>query len=151
MYVLRSEVCCNFTGAFCNVLGSFSGPYEGHFGRCVGPSGSFAAKRAICIIWCNLRCFPWFYEPMYAYVCFFRSVFAALGVGVFPIAVLCGFWLPRGSILEPFVAKLSVHFLCVFWLRFFEAPGGLKKGTSASDPVPAWVNWGGLAPPPLVS
>ena len=57
MYVLRSEVCCDFAGFVCNVLGSFSGPYEGHFGRCVGPSGSFAAKRAICIIWCNLRCF----------------------------------------------------------------------------------------------
>ena len=57
MSVLRSEVCCDFACVFLSVLGSFSGPYEGHFGTPFSPDGSFEAKRAICIICYKLQCF----------------------------------------------------------------------------------------------
>ena len=77
----------------------------------------------------------------------FRGVLAALGVGLFPIAFLCRFGGPWGSISEPFLTKLRVFFSRVFVASFFEALGGPKKGTSVSELSPVRGNWGGLGPP----
>ena len=71
----------------------------------------------------NYSVFRWFYEPMVVYIRFSRGVFAALGVGVFPITVLVLILLFLGVDFGGFVCKVAARF-CNFFRTASLKPSG---------------------------